>query len=161
MEEAVSHLALDFLLEGTVAHFRHDRKRNRWMNDALRDGFIRGLELGTRDALEIFGRPETLGASFDVADSESEPGIWLADWLSGEIRNWIVAQGTLSPAYHTVKDRLLFLGYDDDGVKVSYRELGGEVEKTFPDLPRPMPQPPAADKSAPGDLTKAPTRSST
>ncbi len=150
MEEVVSHLALDFLLQGSAAHFRHDRKRNQWMNDALREGFRRGLDLGTRYALEIFGRPQTLGASFDVADSENEPCIWLADWLSGEIRKWIVAQATLSPAYETIKDRLQFIGYDEHGVKVSYRELGGEVEKSFPDLPRPMPQPPAADLSATG-----------
>lgn len=151
MEEVVSHLALDFILQGSAAHFRHDRKRNRWMNDALQDGFKRGLDLSTRYAQEIFGRPQTLSASFDVADSENEPCIWLTDWLSGEIRNWIVAQSTLSSAYETIQDRLQFIGYDEDGVKVSYRGLGGEVEKTFPDLPRPMPQPPVADQSATGE----------
>ncbi len=148
MEEVVSHLALDFLLQGSAAHFRHDRKRNQWMNDALHEGFRRGLDLGTRYALEIFGRPQTLAASFDVADSENEPCIWLSDWLSGEIRNWIVAQASLSPAYETIKDRLQFIGYDEDGVKVSYQGLGGKVEKSFPDLPRPMPEPPAAAPSA-------------
>ena len=118
------------------------------MNDALHEGFRRGLDLGTRYALEIFGRPQTLAASFDVADSENEPCIWLSDWLSGEIRNWIVAQASLSPAYETIKDRLQFIGYDEDGVKVSYQGLGGKVEKSFPDLPRPMPEPPAAAPSA-------------
>jgi hypothetical protein len=148
MEEVVSHLALDFMLRGSAAHFRHDRKHQRWMNDALREGFQRGLDLAARYALEIFGRSQAMRATFDVADSENEPCVWLADWLSGEIRSWTVAQGTLSPAYRRIKRKLNFVGYDENGVKAAFHKLGGQADQYFPDLPRPMPEPPVTDLSA-------------
>ena len=88
-----------------------------------------------------------IAGSFDVADSENEPCLWPADWISGEVRGWQVSQGRLSQAFNRISGRLYFLSYDDDGIKVGGCSLGGTEETSFPDLPRPMPEAPAEDLS--------------
>jgi hypothetical protein len=88
-----------------------------------------------------------LAGSFDIVDSENEPCLWVSDWLSAEIRGWQINQAQMSAAYERIKDRLHFLSYDADGIKVGRRALGGPIETTFPDLPRPIPEPPTADLS--------------
>ncbi len=145
VEIVVSHLALDFLTSGTAAVFTHDRKHREWMNTALALGFSRGLETAKKLAEAHFGISTAPPASFSVADSKTEPCLWLSDWISGELRAWSFNK-PFSPELESIKPNMTFLGFRNDGVKCSSRDVGVAAETKFPDLPRLL---------ARGDPTKA------
>lgn len=135
VELIVMHLALDFLTGGTAAVFTHDRKYRAWMNDALNLGFRRGVEEAKNIALSFFGLSTAPTVSFNVADSVSEPCLWLSDWISNELRAWSF-HTPYSPELERVKSRMTFLGFMTNGVKATSTEIGGVAEREFPDLPR-------------------------
>jgi len=135
VEEVVSGLSVNFLTNGITADFFHDRKRNPWMNDALHAGFATGIASAKKQAEHFFGLSIAPHLSFAVADSESEPCLWLSDWIANELRAWFHHKD-LSPAFEKSKQQMLFIGFDEHGVKRSARNLGGHGEDEFPDLPR-------------------------
>lgn len=135
VELIVMHLALDFLTSGTASVFTHDRKHRAWMNEALNLGFGRGVEEAKKLAHSFFGVSTAPAVSFTVADSSSEPCLWLSDWISNELRAWAF-QSSLSPELKRIKSRLSFLGFRKDGVKATSKEIGGVADREFPDLPR-------------------------
>ena len=135
VELIVMHLALDFLTSGTSAVFTHDRKHRRWMNDALDVGFGRGIEEARKLSKAYFGLDVAPSVSFAVADSEAEPCLWLSDWISNELRAWCY-NAPFSSAFESIKPRVSFLGFRDDGVKCSSADIGGVADIEFPDLPR-------------------------
>ena len=135
VELVVSHLALDFLTSGTAAVFNHDRKHRDWMNTALGLGFSRGLETAKKLAEAHFGISTAPSASFNVADSRTEPCLWLSDWVSGELRAWAFNK-PLSSELESIKPQMTFLGFRNDGVKCLSHDIGVVAETEFPDLPR-------------------------
>jgi hypothetical protein len=140
IQEVVSHLSLDFTLRGYAGDFRHDRKHVPWMNDALRHGFTTGLQLAAHDADVIFGKNLVPASTFDIADSHAEPCLWLSDWISWEMRNWSVsAVPDFSPSFRSTIPNMLFVSYDENGVKVVGREPGGHADNSLPDFPREFP----------------------
>jgi hypothetical protein len=96
VELVVMHLALDFLTSGTAAVFTHDRKHRTWMNEALDLGFSRGVEEAKKIAQSFFGVGTAPAVSFAVADSRSEPCLWLSDWISNELRAWVFQKSLFS-----------------------------------------------------------------
>lgn len=145
VELVVMHLSLDFLTSGTAAVFTHDRKHRQWMNTALDLGFSRGLDEAKKLAEAFFGVRTAPAASFTVADSKEEPCLWLSDWVSNELRSWAFGS-PLSPELESIKSCMTFLGFRNDGVKATSKEMGGIADREFPDLPRLL---------ARGDPTKA------
>ena len=137
VEVLVTHIALDFLTTGTTAVFTHDKKHWQWMNNALDLGFRRGLDEGRKLAEAYFGVSTAPTASFNVANSESEPCLWISDWVSNELRAWCFNK-PLSPELESIKPQMTFLGLRNDGVKCSSRDIGVLAETEFPDLPRPL-----------------------
>lgn len=135
VELVVMHLALDFLTSGTAAVFTHDRKHRTWMNEALDLGFSRGVEEAKKIAQSFFGVGTAPAVSFAVADSRSEPCLWLSDWISNELRAWVF-QKSLSPELESIKSNMSFLGFRSDGVKASAKDIGGVADQEFPDIPR-------------------------
>jgi len=135
VEIIVMHLALDFLTSGTAAVFTHDRKHKPWMNAALDLGFNRGLDEAKKLADVFFGVSAAPSVSFSVADSQTEPCLWISDWISNELRAWAF-QTPFSPELESIKSQMSFLGFRNDGVKASSKEIGGVADQDFPDLPR-------------------------
>ena len=135
IELVIIHLAIDFLTTGTTAVFTHDRKYRQWMNDALNTGFERGLSEARKLAKAFFGLNIIPQLAFGVADSESEPCLWLSDWISNELRGWALHR-PFSSELESIKSNMTFLGFRDDGVKCSSKEIGGHADREFPDLPR-------------------------
>ncbi len=140
IQEVVSHLSLDFTLKGYAGDFRHDRKHIQWMNDALRHGFTTGLQLAAQDADVIFGKNLVPASTFDIIDSHTEPCLWLADWISWEMRNWSVNPNfDFSSGFRSALPKMMFVSYDDNGVKVVGRKPGGHADFRLPDFPREFP----------------------
>lgn len=135
IELIIIHLAIDFLTTGTTARFTHDRKNRHWMNDALNRGFERGLSEARKLAKAFFGLDVVPQLAFAVADSENEPSLWLSDWISNELRGWSLHR-PFSSELESIKSNMTFLGFRDDGVKCSSKEVGGHADREFPDLPR-------------------------
>ena len=135
VELVIMHLAIDFVTSGTSAVFTHDRKHRQWMNDALSAGFERGLSEARKLSSAFFGLAVAPQLSFEVADSKSEPCLWLSDWVSNElsIRPF---HKPLSSELESIKPNMTFLGFRDDGVKCGSKEIGGRPDREFPDLPR-------------------------
>jgi len=135
VEEVVSGLAIDLLVSGIAADFYHDRKYRIWMNDALQVGFRRGIETARNHAENFFGLAVVPKVTFSIADSESEPCLWLSDWIANELRAWCHHQ-PFSDAFEKAKENIRFVGFDEHGVKHTSREIGGYGEDELPDLPR-------------------------
>ena len=135
VEEVVSGLAIDFLVNGITADFYHDRKYRVWMNEALELGFKRGIETARKHAQGFFGLSIAPTVNFAVADSESEPCLWLSDWIANELRGWAHHQN-LSPAFEKAKQNMRFVGFDEHGVKHTSRDIGGHGDVELPELPR-------------------------
>lgn len=135
VEELVSGLAIDFLVNGVTADFYHDRKYRVWMNEALGLGFKRGIGTAKKLAQDYFGLSIVPKITFAIADSESEPCLWLADWIANELRAWCDQQ-PFSNAFEKAKRNIRFVAFDEHGVKHSGKDIGGYGEETFPDLPR-------------------------
>ena len=139
VELVVAHVALDFLTSGTSAVFTHDRKHRDWMNDALDLGFGRGVTEARNLSKAYFGLDVAPTLSFTVADSASEPCLWLSDWISNELRNWS-HNIPFSPELESIKCCMSFLGFRDDGVKCASKDIGGVADQEFPDMPRALVQ---------------------
>jgi hypothetical protein len=137
VELIVMHLALDFLTGGTSAVFTHDRKHRPWMNDALDVGFSRGIAEARKLSNAYFGLDVAPLVSFGIADSVSDPCLWLSDWISNELRAWCY-NVPFSAALESIKPCMSFLGFRTDGVKCSSKDIGGVADHEFPDLPRPL-----------------------
>jgi hypothetical protein len=135
VEEVVAGLAIDFLVNGVAADFYHDRKYRIWMNDALQHGFKIGIETARKHAENFFGISIVPKLSFAVADSESEPCLWLSDWLANELRAWAYHR-PFSVGFEKAKQNMRFVGFDEHGVKYSAADVGGHGEDEFPDMPR-------------------------
>ena len=135
VEEGVSGVAIDFRVNGITADFYHDRKHCIWMNDALELGFTRGIDTARKHAQSFFGLSIVPTVSFAVADSESEPCLWLSDWIANELRGWAHHQ-PLSPGFQKARQNMRFVGFDNHGVKHTSRDIGGHGDEELPDLPR-------------------------
>jgi hypothetical protein len=147
VDEVVSDLAIDFLVAGFGADFFHDRKNKTWMNDALEHGFQQGLETARKHAEAFFGLSIVPPCTFSLADSEKEPCLWLADWVSNELRAW-AHHSPHSAAFEKAKPNIIFIGFDSNGVKGSSKEIGGHADQTYPELPREIVRGDPAERSA-------------
>jgi hypothetical protein len=134
VEIVILHLAIDFLTTGTSAVFTHDRKHRQWMNDALNAGFERGMSEARKLATAVFGLDIAPKLNFSVVDSKDEPCLWLSDWISNELRGWSLHR-PFSPELERIKSNMTFLGFREDGVKCTSKDIGGNPDREFPDLP--------------------------
>jgi hypothetical protein len=135
VEEVVAGFAIDFLVNGVSAEFYHDRKHRGWMNNALELGFQKGIATARKHAKSFFGISVVPPMTFAVVDSESEPCLWLSDWLANELRAWFHHQ-PLSSAFEKAKPNIQFVGFDKHGVKHISPEIGKRSGEDLPDLPR-------------------------
>jgi hypothetical protein len=135
MEDAISELAIELIQSGTAASFIHDRKHKPWMNDALQNGFEKGIETASNEAQAFFGAPLKPNVTFSTVDSKDEPCLWLGDWISNEVRHWCLHE-KVSPAFMKTQDSMSFVGYDSEGVRRRSKILGGIGEKSLPEIKR-------------------------
>jgi hypothetical protein len=123
IEEIVTELSIDFLTNGIAADFVHDRKHKPWMNNALHSGFTNGIAAAKKQSEHFFGVSIAPQLSFAVADSESEPCLWLSDWIAHELRGWCFHKD-FSPSFEKAKGQMFFIGFDKHGVKRLSRDVG-------------------------------------
>jgi hypothetical protein len=134
-EEVVSHACIYNLREGRYAIFSHDKKRNEWMNRALKSGFDRGQDNVRAFSLAYFGEDLSFPSSLDLPYSTDEPLLWIPDWIANEVGKWPYGND-LSEELTDLADRFLAIGYDANGVKRSTSVLGRPTESEFLEIPR-------------------------
>jgi hypothetical protein len=134
-EELISHVGMDCIVAGADLQTVHDRKHKDWANRALEKGFSRSQDAIRQVAAEIFGQQLCPVMSFRVAASETEPCLWLSDWIAYEFGAWLRG-GDLSPAFLRVQSRVAFFGFGEAGEKVRFDGPGGNVVAHYPDWPR-------------------------
>lgn len=134
-EEVVSHACIDNLREGRYAIFSHDKKRNEWMNRALKSGFGRGQDNVRAFSLTYFGEDLSFPSSLELPYSTDEPLLWIPDWIANEVGKWPYGDD-LSEELTDLADRFLVIGYDVAGVKRGTSILGKPAEYEFPEIPR-------------------------
>ena len=134
-EELISHVGLDCLVAGADLKIVHDRKRDEWGNRALEKGFVRSQDSIKDVAVEMFGQRLCPAMQFRVAASESEPCLWLSDWIAYEFGAWLRG-GELSAAFQRIQSRIAFFSFGEVGQKVRISGPGGHVIGQHPDWPR-------------------------
>ncbi len=134
-EELITHFGVNSLMSGASLTIVHDRKHRPWMNAALEKGFERSKDTIAAIAEAMYGRKMHPAMQFTVAASESEPCLWLSDWIAWEFGAWLRDE-PFSPAFEKVCAKIRFLTYGDSGEKISIERPGGRPLARYPDWPR-------------------------
>lgn len=134
-EELITHFGVNSVMSGADLTILHDRKHRPWMNAALEKEFERSKDSIAVIAEAIYGRKMHPQMQFTVAASETEPCLWLSDWIAWELGAWLRDEA-FSSAFETVRSRIRFLTYGAHGEKISIVEPGGRIVARYPDWPR-------------------------
>lgn len=135
-EDLISTTIIENLLTVPTVKIIHDRKRSDWMNGAITDGYgaaIDNVASFVRSSQSTLSSPST---SFSIVDSESEPCIWLCDWLSWELGAWIRDEKPFSAQFLDVIQKVRFFTFSENGERVQFDHPGGKELRRYPDRPR-------------------------
>jgi len=135
-EDLISTMIIENLLSATNVSVIHDRKRSEWMNEAIRDGYSAALD-NVATFLQV--TKSTLSppiTSFSIFDSESEPCIWLCDWLGWELGAWLRGDREFSSHFLEAIEKVRFFTFSEFGERVQFDYPGGIALKRYPDRPR-------------------------
>jgi hypothetical protein len=135
-EDLISTSIIENLLTVANVTIIHDRKRSAWMNEAVTDGYgaaIESVASFVQNSQSTLSPPST---SFSIVDSESEPCIWLCDWLGWELGAWLRDERPFSPHFLDVIQKVRFFTFSEDGERVQFDYPGGKELRRYPDRPR-------------------------
>ncbi len=134
-EELIAHIGVDCLVAGSNLSVVHDRKHRNWMNQALEKGFERSKSAIQLTSSQIYDHKLCPSMQFNRVPSETEPCLWLSDWVAWEFGAWMRG-AKLSAAFEKAKRKIRFLGFGERGKKVQFDGPGGRELASYPDRPR-------------------------
>ena len=108
---------------------------DRWMNEALAEGFERSKNAIRLHSMDYYGKKMRPSMKLELKHSPAEPCLWFSDWISWESGRWLRMKDT-SEEFNSCSDLMVFLSFDENGTKLVGKKLGGVAIDKFPDYPR-------------------------
>lgn len=134
-EEAIAHIGIDSIrMEKNLKVF-HDRKKAFWMNEALENGVEASKDMIKSFSADFYGKEICPTIEFSIVDSHEVACLWISDWVSREVSKWITG-AEFTKQFKSIQDSILYIGFDNNGVKRGTKELGKPTDIEFPDIPR-------------------------
>jgi len=139
-EDLISTSLIEDLLLVAEVRIVHDRKQSTWMNEAITDGYGAAVENVATFVQNTASAPGPPATSFSIVDSESEPCLWLCDWLSWELGAWLRDERPFSQHFLNAIQKVRFFTFDENGERVQFDYPGGKELRRYPDRPREISQ---------------------